>query len=146
MITGHSSGRPLELELSWKNSNSKANFVSLVGVFLLSSSIYTLQFHIVYHPSNIPLIFFIICYFIFIYIMLQWYAKKDTVCKKNEHGENLFVKNFIFFVDKLNMINFNIFNMLKHTFTCESVAYLLQNNIVNVKFQLNSIIFACILL
>ena len=33
------------------------------------------------------------------------------------------------------MINFNIFNMLKLIFTCESVAYLLQNSFVNVSFN-----------
>ena len=67
--------------------------------------------------------------------------------KKNEPwNKNLFSKKLIFFVDKLNKINFNIFNILKLIFTCESVAYLLQNSFVNVRFQLNSIYFACILL
>ena len=66
--------------------------------------------------------------------------KKKSPCAKNEPWrKNLFVKNFMFFVDKLNMIDFNIFNMLKLIFTCESVAYLLQNSFVNVRFQLNSI-------
>ena len=31
-------------------------------------------------------------------------------------------KLFIFFVDKLNMIDFNFFKMLKLIFTCESCA------------------------
>ena len=57
-----------------------------------------------------------------------------------------FRKKLIFFVDKLNIIDFNIFNILKLIFTCESVAYLLQNSFVNARFQLNSIYFACILL
>ena len=83
---------------------------------------------------------------------IQWCAKKnDTVCKKktpvqkNEPWrKNLICKKFIFFVNKLNMIDFNIFNILKYIFTCESVAYLLQNSFVNVRFQLNSIFFACL--
>ena len=62
--------------------------------------------------------------------------QKTTPTKKMSLGEkNLFVK-IIFFVDKLNKINFNIFNILKLIFTCESVAYLLQNSFVNVRFQL----------
>ena len=49
--------------------------------------------------------------------------KKDPLCKKNEpRNKKLSVKNFIFFVDKLNMIDFNIFKMLKLIFTCESCA------------------------
>ena len=66
---------------------------------------------------------------------------KKTPVQKNEpkRKKNLFVKKFIFFVDKLNMINFNIFNMLKLIFTYESIAYLLQNSFVNVSF--NSILF-----
>ena len=74
--------------------------------------------------------------------------KKVNPCaKKMSLGEkNLFSKKLIFFVDKLNIIDFNIFNILKLIFTCESVAYLLQNNFVIVRFQLNSIYFACILL
>ena len=60
--------------------------------------------------------------------------------------KNHFVKDFIFFVNELNMINFYNFQMLKLIFTCESVAYLLQNSFVNVRFQLNSIFFACLLL
>ena len=66
-------------------------------------------------------------------------AKKRTPVKKASENKNLFVKNFIFFVDKLNMIDFNIFNMLKLIFTCESVAYLFQNSFVNVSF--NSTLF-----
>ena len=38
------------------------------------------------------------------------------------------------------MKDFNIFNMLKLIFTCESVAYLLQNSFVNVSF--NSTLFS----
>ena len=46
-----------------------------------------------------------------------------TPVKKNEpRNKKLSVKNFIFFVDKLNMIDFNIFKMLKLIFTCESCA------------------------
>ena len=33
------------------------------------------------------------------------------------------------------MIDFNIFNILKLIFTCESVTYLLQNSFVNVSFK-----------
>ena len=74
-------------------------------------------------------------------------AKKWPLCKKNEPSrKKSFRKKLIFFVDKLNIIDFNIFNILKLIFTCESVAYLLQNSFVNVRFQLNSIYFACILL
>ena len=62
---------------------------------------------------------------------IQWCAKKngpcakksEPLCKKNEpRNKKLSVKNFIFFVDKLNMIDFNIFKMLKLIFTCESCA------------------------
>ena len=60
--------------------------------------------------------------------------------------KNLLRKKLIFFVDKLNIIDFNIFNILKLIFTCEYVAYLLQNSFVNVRFQLNSIFFGCLLL
>ena len=70
--------------------------------------------------------------------MIQWCAKKMTpcakkrtpvqkkdLCVKNEpRRKYIFVKNFIFFIYKLNLIDFNIFNMLKLIFTCESVAYL----------------------
>ena len=51
-------------------------------------------------------------------------CKKMTPCaKKNEpRNKKLSLKNFIFFVDKLNMIDFNIFKMLKLIFTCESCA------------------------
>ena len=42
-------------------------------------------------------------------------------------------------MDKLNIMDFNIFNILKLIFTYESVAYLLQNCFVNVRFQLISI-------
>ena len=59
-------------------------------------------------------------------------------------GEKTFSKNFIFFVNKLNMIDFNIFNMLKLIFTCESVAYLLQNSFVNVSFN-STLFFSCLL-
>ena len=59
--------------------------------------------------------------------------KKERLCKKMNFGEK------IIFFDKLNMIDFNIFNMLKLIFTCESVAYLLQNSFVNVSF--NSTLF-----
>ena len=57
--------------------------------------------------------------------------KKDIVCKKMSIGERErererkkkpFRKTFIFFVDKLNMIDFNIFSMLKLIFTWESCA------------------------
>ena len=49
--------------------------------------------------------------------------KKWPLCKKNEpRNKKLSVKNFIFFVGKLNMIDFNIFKMLKLVFTCESCA------------------------
>ena len=49
--------------------------------------------------------------------------KKMTPVQKNEpRNKKLSVKNFIFFVDKLNMIDFNIFKMLKLIFTCESCA------------------------
>ena len=49
--------------------------------------------------------------------------KKDPCAKKNEpRNKKLSVKNFIFYVDKLNMIDFNIFKMLKLIFTCESCA------------------------
>ena len=73
--------------------------------------------------------------------------KSEPLCKKMNLGEKKsFRKKLIFFVDKLNIIDFNIFNILKLIFTCQSVAYLLQNSFVNVRFQLNSIYFACILL
>ena len=49
--------------------------------------------------------------------------KKETpVQKKEPRNKKLSVKNFIFFVDKLNIIDFNIFKMLKLIFTCESCA------------------------
>ena len=66
-------------------------------------------------------------------------CKKMTLCKKMSLGKKPFRKKLIFFVDKLNIIDFNIFKMLKLIFTCESIAYLLQNSFVNVRFQLNSI-------
>ena len=73
-------------------------------------------------------------------------CKKKAPCAKNEpNRKNLFVKILIFFVDKLNMIDFNIFNMLKLIFTCESVAYLLQNSFVNVSFN-STLFFSCLLL
>ena len=57
-----------------------------------------------------------------IYVMIQWCAKKGP-CEKNEpRNKKPFGKNFIFFVDKLNMIDFNIFKKLKLIFTCESCA------------------------
>ena len=81
------------------------------------------------------------------FIKMKACKKNDPCAKKMSLGEkNLFSKKLIFFVDKLNIIDFNIFNILKLIFTCESVAYLLQNNFVIVRFQLNSIYFACILL
>ena len=50
-------------------------------------------------------------------------CKKRPLCIKNEpRNKKLSVKKFIFFVDKLNMIDFNIFKMLKLIFTCESCA------------------------
>ena len=50
-------------------------------------------------------------------------AKKWPPVQKNEpRNKKLSVKNFIFFVDKLNMIDFNIFKMFKLIFTCESCA------------------------
>ena len=70
--------------------------------------------------------------------------KKKTLCakkkthlqKKLSQGEkNLFIKKLIYFVDKLNIIDFNIFNILKLTFTCKPAAYLSQNNFVNVSFN-----------
>ena len=53
--------------------------------------------------------------------------KKKTPVQKNEYRRESrekkpFRKTFIFFVDKLNMIDFNIFSMLKLIFTCESCA------------------------
>ena len=49
--------------------------------------------------------------------------KKWPLCKKNEpRNKKHSVKNFIFFIDKLNMIDFNIFKILKLIFTCESCA------------------------
>ena len=49
--------------------------------------------------------------------------KKRPLCKKKSSGiKKLSVKNLIFLVDKLNIINFNIFKMLKLIFTCESCA------------------------
>ena len=49
--------------------------------------------------------------------------KKRPLCIKNEpRNKKLSVKKFLFFVDKLNMIDFNIFKMLKLIFTCESCA------------------------
>ena len=49
--------------------------------------------------------------------------KSEPLCKKNEpRNKKLSVKNFIFFVDKLNMIDFNIFKIFKLIFTCESCA------------------------
>ena len=66
--------------------------------------------------------------------VVQWCAKKNTVWniktpvkKMSQEDKNIFLI-FLFFVDKLIMIDFNIFNMLKLIFTCESVAYLLQNS------------------
>ena len=62
-------------------------------------------------------------------IYIQLYAKNTPVkkvnsCAKNEpwKKKKTFLKNFIFFVDKLNMIDFNIFNILKLIFTCEYCA------------------------
>ena len=49
--------------------------------------------------------------------------------------KTLFNKILYFFFDKLNMIDFNIFNILKLIFTYESVTYLLQNSFVNVSFK-----------
>ena len=49
--------------------------------------------------------------------------KKRPLCKKNEpRNKKISVKIFIFFVDKLNMIDFDIFKMFKLIFTCESCA------------------------
>ena len=48
--------------------------------------------------------------------------KKTPVQKNEPRNKKLSVKKFIFFVDKLNMIDFNIFKMLKFIFTCESCA------------------------
>ena len=48
-------------------------------------------------------------------------AKKDP-CEKMSLGKKPFHKSFIFLVDKLNMMNFNIFKILKLIFTCESCA------------------------
>ena len=71
--------------------------------------------------------------------------KKNPVLKNDPRRKNFFVKIFIFFVDKLNMIDFNIFNMLKLIFTCESVAYLLRNSFVNVSFN-STLFLSCLLL
>ena len=49
-------------------------------------------------------------------------AKKFNCVKKQPCAENLFLNFFIFLEDKLNMIDFNIFNILKLIFTCESCA------------------------
>ena len=48
--------------------------------------------------------------------------KIDHCVKNNEPGKKTFCKNFIFFLDKLNIIDFIIFSMLKLIFTCESCA------------------------
>ena len=66
--------------------------------------------------------------------------------QKMSQGEKTFHKKINIFIDKLKIINFNIFNILKLIFTCESVTYLLQNSFVNVRFQLKYIFFACLLL
>ena len=43
--------------------------------------------------------------------------------QKKEPSEKIpFHTSFIFLVDKLNIIDFNIFNMLKFIFTCEYYA------------------------
>ena len=51
-------------------------------------------------------------------------AIKVNLCanKMSQGIKNFSLKNYIFFVDKLNMIDFNIFKMLKLIFTCESCA------------------------
>ena len=66
-------------------------------------------------------------------------CKKKNPCAKKKWAEDKkpFRNKFYIFVDKLNIIDFNIFNMLKLIFTCESVAYLLQNSFVNVSFNSN---------
>ena len=54
-------------------------------------------------------------------IFLTTVVRKNVPCEKKEpRNKNLSVKIFIFFVDKLNMIDFNISKMLKLIFTCES--------------------------
>ena len=50
-------------------------------------------------------------------------VQKIKPCAKNvPRNKKLSVKNFIFFVDKLNMIDFNNFKMFKLIITCESHA------------------------
>ena len=48
--------------------------------------------------------------------------KKKTPYEKNEPRKKSFNKSFIFLVDKLNMMDFNIFSILKLIVTCESCA------------------------
>ena len=61
--------------------------------------------------------------------------------QKNIHVKKDLSKNIYIFVNKLNIINFNIFNMFKLIFTCEFCATLLQNYLINVSYQLFSIFF-----
>ena len=118
---------------------------------MFSFFIISVVFNISFEMSETKNIIFI---FIFMKTLLLFLcysgAQKKTPCEKKDPCEkvnpcakkmslgekNLFVKKFIFFVDKLKMIDFNIFNILKLIFTCESVAYLLQNSFVNVSFNL----------
>ena len=63
---------------------------------------------------------------------------KRTLCRKLNRLEKkeLFIKNFMFLVDKLNILDLNFFNMLNLIFTCESCAISIENSFVNVRFQI----------
>ena len=68
--------------------------------------------------------------------------KNDPCAKKNEpRNKKPSVKNFIFFVDKLNMIDFNIFKMLKLIFTCESCAFSMTEKLRECKVSTQLYIF-----
>ena len=67
--------------------------------------------------------------------------KKIPLCKKMSLGKKPFHKSFVSLVDKLNMIDFKIFNILKLIFTCESCGIYFQNRLMSVRFQLNWIFF-----
>ena len=59
---------------------------------------------------------------------LQWFSKKDPRAKNDPYAKNLpvakrsSIKILSILEDMLNIIDFNLFNMLKLIFTCESCA------------------------
>ena len=60
------------------------------------------------------------------------------MCKNELLEKKLFFlhKSVIYFVDKLNIRDFNLLTVLKLIFIYESCAFLLQNSLMNVMFQL----------